>query len=67
MDQSSLDYGKGDIPALNNWDGVTCVDSRERLLFENAKSYGQLVVRNQEPFKIDNYTVEMWVKPIEGF
>jgi hypothetical protein len=35
-DQGSLNFGKGDIPALDNWDGVTCIDARERLLFGNA-------------------------------
>jgi hypothetical protein len=65
-DQGSPNFGKGDIPALENWDGVTCIDARERLLFGNALSHGQLPFRIAEP-KIDNYTLEMWVKPQSGY
>jgi len=65
-DQGSLNFGKGDIPALDNWDGVTCIDARERLLFGNGYSYGQLPLRIAEP-KFDNYTLEMWVKPQSGY
>jgi hypothetical protein len=45
VDPSSTSFGKGDIPAINNWDGVTCVDNRERLVFGNGQSYGQLLIR----------------------
>jgi hypothetical protein len=64
--QGSLNYGKGDIPAMENWDGVTCIDGRERLLITNALSHAQILIRTEEP-KIDNYTLEMWLKPQFGY
>jgi len=62
FDSSSPEYTRGDIPANNTWDGVTCIDGREKLMLSNAQTYGWVPMRVQES-KVDNYTLEMWLKP----